>query len=67
MRVGKIQKDVLTYLARCGESGGVICTTTKAPEFHGYDLEQVERAISGLLRRNIIRREGIRYILEGVP
>jgi hypothetical protein len=63
MRLGKIQQDVVSFLARCGEGGGVICSTTRAAEFRGYDLNQVERAISGLLRRSIIRREGIKYIL----
>lgn len=61
--VGSIQRSVLNYLARCGDVGGAICSTTKAAEFRGLDLDQVERAISGLLRRGMIRREGIRYIL----
>lgn len=62
MRIGKIQQDVLLYLARCGEKGGYIGQGTKAQEFQGLTLEQVERAIAGLLRRKIIKREGIRYI-----
>ena len=59
MRLGSIQRDVVAYLARCGETGGFVGSTTKAAELRGYDLEQVERA----LRRGIVRREGIRHIL----
>ena len=40
---------VVAYLSRCGETGGVICSTTKADEFRGYDLDQVERAICAAL------------------
>jgi hypothetical protein len=64
MRIGPIQKDILTYLKRHDESGGFIGPTTKASEFAGLDWEQVERALQGLLRRSIIRKEGIRYILN---
>jgi hypothetical protein len=63
VRLGKIQCDIVNYLARCPMTGGVICSTTKAEEFRGLDLEQVERSIAGLLRRGIIRRDGIRYVL----
>ena len=63
MRLGKIQRDIVAYLSRCPATGGVICSTTKAEEFRGYELEQVERALAGLLRRRIIRRESIRYVL----
>lgn len=63
MRLGSIQRAVVAYLSRCPPTGGVICSTTKAEEFRGYDLNQVERAIDGLLRRSIIRREGICYVL----
>jgi hypothetical protein len=63
MRIGYIQKDIIAYLQRCGENGGFIGCTTKASEFAGLDWEQVERALQGLLRRSIIRKEGIRYIL----
>lgn len=63
MRLGSIQRLIVGYLARCGEIGGYIGSTTKAPELQGYDLEQVERAVEGLLRRGIVRREGIRHIL----
>ncbi len=59
-----MQRDVMTYLSRCGSFGGPVCSTTKAPELRGYDLEQVERALAGLLRRKIIRRESIRYIVN---
>jgi hypothetical protein len=64
MRIGPIQKDILTYLKRYGKNGGFIGTTTKASEFAGLDWKQVERALQGLLRRSIIRKEGIRYILN---
>ena len=63
MRLGKIQQDIVSYLSHCGEHGGVICSTTKASEFRGLDLEQVQRSIEALLRRGIIRREGIRYLI----
>jgi hypothetical protein len=62
MRLGRIQSKVVGYLAS-RDGSGVICSTTKAEEFAGLDLAQVNRAISGLLRRRIIKREGIRYIL----
>jgi hypothetical protein len=63
MRLGSIQRDVVAYLTRCSEKRGVIRSTTKADEFQGYDLEQVERALTGLMRRGIVRREGIWYVL----
>jgi hypothetical protein len=64
MRIGPIQKDILTYLKRCDENGGFIGPTTKASEFAGLDWKQIERALQSLLRRSIIRKEGIRYILN---
>ncbi len=63
MRLGSIQKDIVAYLNRCGPEGGYIGTTCRAEEFHGYYWEQVERSINALMRRRIIRKEGIRYIL----
>ena len=65
MRLGKIQRDIVAYLSSCGEHGGPICSTTKAEEFRGLDLAQIERSLTGLLRRGIIRREGPlpRYLL----
>lgn len=65
MRLGKIQRDIIAYLERCEpEIGGVICSTTRAPEFRGLDLAQVERALEALIRRNIVRRDGpIRLLL----
>ena len=63
MRLGAIQRLVVSYLSRCPPTGGAISSTTKAEEFRGLDLIQVERAIAGLTRRGIIRREGIRYLL----
>jgi hypothetical protein len=63
MRLGSIQRDIVAYLSRCPPIGGCICSTTKATEFRGYELEQVERALAGLMRRGIVRRERIRYIL----
>lgn len=66
VQLGAIQKGIITYLSRCGENGGAICSTTKAPEFRGLDLEQVERSLAGLIKRNIIYRDGIRYkIVKG--
>jgi hypothetical protein len=62
-RIGYIQRDIVAYLSRCGEGGGHIGPTTKAEEFNGLDLEQVKRSLDGLLRRGIVRREGIRYLL----
>lgn len=63
MRLGSIQQSIMTYLNRCGPNGGFIGSTTKAPEFGGLDLEQVERSLSSLLRRGVIRKEGIRYVV----
>lgn len=62
-RLGPRQRDIVEYLRRGPVTGSVICSTTKAPEFGGLDLEQVERSLAGLIRRGIVRREGIRYIL----
>lgn len=64
MRLGTVQRNIMAFLSRCGESGAFIGSTTKAEELRGYDLEQVERALTGLLRRRIIRREGIRYLQQ---
>lgn len=63
MKLGSIQKDIVRFLDRCGSVGGYIGSTCKAEELRGLDWEQVERSLQGLLRRNIIRKEGIRYIL----
>lgn len=63
MRVGKIQRDILFFLARCDKDiGGFIGSTTKAEELRGYDLPQVERALAALVARGLVRREGIRSI-----
>ena len=62
-RLGKIQRNIVIFLAECGEEGGFIGSTARAAELRGYDLKQVERAVAGLVRRSIVRREGIRYIL----
>lgn len=64
MRLGPIQQSIVTFLKRCGPNGGCIGVTTRAPEFAGLDLEQVERALQALIRRKIVRRESIRYILN---
>lgn len=64
MRLGGVQRDVMLYLSRCPPQGAPICSTTKAAEFRGYDLEQVEQAIARLMRRNIIRKDGIRYVVN---
>jgi hypothetical protein len=62
--LGSIQRDVVAYLTRCGEDGGAICCNTTAEDFRGYDWEQVERAVTALIRRRIVRRDGIRYIVN---
>lgn len=64
MKLGPIQKLILTFLSRCDREKGAFIGSTKAEELAGLDLEQVERALAGLLRRNIIKREGIRYIMN---
>ena len=48
----------MSYLKRCGPNGGYIGCTTKAEEFRGLDLEQVQRALKGLISRGIVRQEG---------
>ena len=63
MRLGHIQRDIVNFLSRCGERGAFIGSTTKAIDLRGYDLEQVERAVAGRIRRGIVRRDGIRTIL----
>ena len=63
MRIGSIQRDILFFLARCDkEVGGYIGSTTQAEELRGYDLSQVERALTGLIERGLVRKEGIRSI-----
>lgn len=63
IRLGRVQRDIVAFLSQCGEGGGFIGSTTRAKELRGYGLEQVERATASLLRRGIVRREGIRTIL----
>jgi hypothetical protein len=65
MPLGSIQRNIVAFLSRCGAGGTFIGSATKAPELRGYELEQVERALAGLSRRGIVRREGIRTILVG--
>lgn len=61
MRLGSIQKLIMQFVDRCDPVIGVhIGSTTKAHELRG--LVQVERALEGLVRRGILRREGIRHI-----
>jgi hypothetical protein len=59
--IGPIQRDVIAYLSRCGENGGHIGSTTKAKEFRGYDLNQVERALAGLIRRGIVQKRRLNF------
>lgn len=66
MRLGSIQQSIMTYLRRMPPTGGFIGSTCKAEEFRGLDLEQVERALAGLVKRRIIRKESIRYIINEV-
>lgn len=63
MRLGHIQRNIVAFLSRCGEGGAFIGSTTKAQELRGYDLAQVERALTSLIRRRIVRKEGIRTVL----
>lgn len=63
MRLGPNQRKVISYLAACGTKGGAIWAGMVAREFRGLDYEQVDRAAAALLRRGVIRRDGIRYIL----
>jgi DNA-binding MarR family transcriptional regulator len=63
MRIGSIQRDILMLLYRCGDTGAFIGSTTKARELRGYDLAQVERALTSLIGRGLVRKEGIRYII----
>lgn len=65
-RLGSIQRGVVQYLARCPKTGGMICSTTRAEEFRGLDLEQVERAIAALIRRGIVAKVGMLYVLTKV-
>jgi DNA-binding MarR family transcriptional regulator len=62
VRLGTIQRDVLAFLSRNGGKG-YIGSMTRAREFRGYDLEQVERSLASLIRRGVVRRVGICYEL----
>lgn len=67
MRIGAIQRRILFFLARCDrEVGGYIGSTTKAEEFGGLDLPEVERALNALIKRDLVRKVGIRHIASGV-
>lgn len=66
MRIGSVQRNILMFLYRCPETGAFIGATTACDELAGYDLSQVERALAALIRRDLIYKEGIRYILRGV-
>lgn len=63
MKLGAIQRSVVSFLSRAPKHRAVICSTTKAAEFRGLDLEQVERALQGLIKRGIIQKKGILYRL----
>jgi hypothetical protein len=52
----------VAFLARNG-GRGYIGAVTRAPEFRGLDLQQVERSLSALTRRGVVRRVGILYEL----
>lgn len=64
MRFGSIQKNILMFLYEAGEKGAFIGSTTKAKEFRGYNLNQVMSSLQKLIKRGIIYKEGIRYILK---
>jgi hypothetical protein len=57
--MGLTQQRIMAYLEDCGERGGVINSGTKDERFRGLDLEQVERSLEGLKKRNLIYKEGI--------
>lgn len=63
-RLGPIQREIVAYLSRCGNSGGHIGSTSRIPEFQGYFYEGIERSLLSLEKRDIVYREGIRYILR---
>jgi hypothetical protein len=62
MRLGKIQRMVMAYVARTGSiMPSAIRTTTH--EFSGSlsEREPLERAIAGLVKRGILRKVSHRY------
>ena len=63
LQLGKTQRKIISYISRCGENGGYIGQGTIAEEFHGYTLEEIENSAQRLLHRNILRKEGVRYVL----
>ena len=58
MRLGKIQQIIVDHLAQCSDVGGYFGASTKCSGLWGYDLAQVQRALEGLIRRGIVRKEG---------
>lgn len=64
MRLGSIQKNIVDVIKQNGTKGAYIGFGCRDKKLRGYDLEQVELAINRLLKRGIIRREGIRFILN---
>ncbi len=64
-RLGKTQRRIMSYIVRCGGNGAFIGTGCRADEFKGYNIQEIEISISRLMNRNIIRKEGARYLLNG--
>lgn len=66
MRLGYIQKIIVSHIRSCGDRGCYFegPATQKAPEFFGFDYVQVERAVIALEKRKILRRNGPIYRIE---
>jgi hypothetical protein len=63
VRLGSIQRDIMRLVERSDPEIGVFLgSTCKAEELRGLDWQQVDRAAQALVRRGILRREGIRFI-----
>jgi hypothetical protein len=63
-KLGKVQRAILNHIANSGGDGAYIGRSARAPEgLEGYNLKELERPLAALVRKGIIRREGIRYVL----
>jgi hypothetical protein len=58
---GRVQKAIIDYLTRCGSQGGYIGVVCTAPEFIGYEVNQIERSLSRLIKNRVVKRDGILY------
>jgi hypothetical protein len=60
MRLGKTQSLIVQYLKECG-GRGFIGATCKAKQFNGLYLEEIERSLQALIKRQVVIKDGIGF------